>query len=62
MADFDMDNNFTPSLAWGTNSHDHTYQVRQMQYLLYIFTLDKLHCFKLIGWQQNAVELCGIIF
>lgn len=43
-----MENNFTPSLAWGTNSHDHTYQVRQMQYLLYMFTIDKLHCI-LIG-------------
>jgi len=26
MAGFDMENNFTPSLARGTNSHDHTYQ------------------------------------
>ena len=44
MADFDMENNCTPSLARGTNSHDHTYQVRQMQYLL-LCALDELHMY-----------------
>jgi len=30
MEGFDIWNNFTPSLARGTNSHDHTYQLTSL--------------------------------